>query len=305
MINVVKFSMVEQPFDLMELANEPSFLATRAFSYARRPDRTSCWTHKVMDGLYGLDKGYPGNEDSGAMASWYVFSSLGFFPNAGQPVWEVPYLPIDPTDVGRTYEAVIRINSQSGKGGIAYVVEKDYGMNLPRRLQIEFSQVVQAIADDTGKELAPAAIWTAFQREYLGAGEPYSFVEHRDGPAGRAAASHRLTATIRYHGRERIIAGAGNGPIDAFVDAMRRHCGVDIKLVDYHEHAIGAGANATAVSYVEIRTSSGNTVFGVGMHGNIVTASLQAVLSAVNRALRQAEPTVEEGVVRQVGKVSV
>jgi 2-isopropylmalate synthase len=229
----------------------------------------------------------------------------GLAANAGQPVWEVPYLPIDPNDVGRTYEAVIRINSQSGKGGIAYVVEKDYGLNLPRRLQIEFSQVVQAIADDTGKELAPAAIWTAFQREYLGAGEPYSFVEHRDGPAGRAADSHRLTATIRYHGRERIIAGAGNGPIDAFVDAMRRHCGVDIKLVDYHEHAIGAGANATAVSYVEIRTNSGNAVFGVGMHGNIVTASLQAVLSAVNRALRQAEPTVEEGVVRQVGKVSV
>jgi len=229
----------------------------------------------------------------------------GLAANAGQPVWEVPYLPIDPNDVGRTYEAVIRINSQSGKGGIAYVIEKDYGLNLPRRLQIEFSQVVQALADETGKELAPAAIWTAFQREYLGASEPYSFVEHRDGPAGRTADSHRLTATIRYHGRERIIVGAGNGPIDAFVDAMRRHCGVDIKLVDYHEHAIGAGANATAVSYVEIRTGGGNAVFGVGMHGNIVTASLQAVLSAVNRALRQAELTIGEGVVRQVGKVSV
>ena len=228
----------------------------------------------------------------------------GLAANAGSPVWEVPYLPIDPNDVGRSYEAVIRINSQSGKGGIAYIMEKDYGLNLPRRLQIEFSQAVQAIADETGKELTPAAIRAAFQQEYLDAREPYSFVEHRDSPDGRTADINRLTATIRYHGRERIIAGAGNGPIDAFVDAMRRHCGVDIKLVDYHEHAIGAGANATAVSYVEIRTRGGNALFGVGMHSNIVTASLQAVLSAVNRALRQAELTVEGSPVRQVGKAS-
>jgi 2-isopropylmalate synthase len=213
----------------------------------------------------------------------------GLAANAGSPVWEVPYLPIDPADVGRTYEAVIRINSQSGKGGVAYVMEKDYGLNLPRRLQIEFSQIVQAIADATGKELAPAAIRAAFQAEYLDLKEPYSFVEHRDTPDGRIAESNRLTATIRYKGRERIIAGTGNGPIDAFVDAMRRHCGVDIKLVDYHEHAIGAGADATAVSYVEIRAADGSSIFGVGLHGNIVTASLQAVLSAVNRALRRAE----------------
>jgi len=228
----------------------------------------------------------------------------GLAANAGQPVWEVPYLPIDPNDVGRSYEAVIRINSQSGKGGIAYIMEKDYGLNLPRRLQIEFSQAVQAIADETGKELTPVAIWAAFQQEYLDAREPYSFVEHRDSPDGRTADINRLTATIRYHGRERIIAGAGNGPIDAFVDAMRRHCGVDIKLVDYHEHAIGAGANATAVSYVEISTRSGNALFGVGMHSNIVTASLQAVLSAVNRALRQAERMIEDDPVQQVGKAS-
>ncbi|MFO1430308.1 MAG: 2-isopropylmalate synthase [Candidatus Competibacteraceae bacterium] len=228
----------------------------------------------------------------------------GLAANADQPIWEVPYLPIDPNDVGRSYEAVIRINSQSGKGGIAYVMEKDYGLTLPRRLQVEFSQVVQTIADETGKELAPTAIWTTFQQEYLDAREPYAFVEHRDSPDGRAADSHRLTATIRYHGRERIITGTGNGPIDAFVDAMRRHCGVDIKLVDYHEHAIGAGANATAVSYVEIRTSQGNAIFGVGMHGNIVTASLQAVLSAVNRALRQANLTVEESTGWQVGNAS-
>ncbi len=210
----------------------------------------------------------------------------GLTASAAEPIWEVPYLPIDPADVGRTYEAVIRINSQSGKGGIAYVLEKDYGVRLPRRLQIEFSQIIQALADQTGKELTPAAIWHAFQAEYLDAKAPYTCVEHREGPDGRTAEVDRLTATIRYHQRERIISGSGNGPIDAFVDAMRRHCGIDVKLVDYHEHAIGAGANATAVSYVEIRAADGTSVFGVGLHGNIVTASLQAVLSAVNRALR-------------------
>jgi 2-isopropylmalate synthase len=228
----------------------------------------------------------------------------GLAANAGSPVWEVPYLPMDPADVGRTYEAVIRINSQSGKGGIAYVLEKDYGLNLPRRLQIEFSQVVQAIADASGKELAPAAIWAAFQTEYLHAGEPYSCVEHRDTPASRTAEIDRLTATIRYHGRERIISGAGNGPIDAFVDAMRRHCGVAIQLVDYHEHAIGVGADAMAVSYVEIRAVDGSSVFGVGMHNNIVTASLEAVLSAVNRALRRAATATTEAYTTQAVQAS-
>lgn len=209
----------------------------------------------------------------------------GLAANAGQPVWDVPYLPIDPADVGRTYEAVIRINSQSGKGGIAYVLEKDYGLRLPRRLQIEFSQVVQAIADATGKELAPAALWAAFQQEYLERREPYRLVEHRDSGDGVAMATQRVSATLRCHGRERIIAGIGNGPIDAFVEALNRHCGIAIRVADYHEHALGAGADATAVSYVEIATPPGNALFGVGIHSNIVTASLRAVLSAVNRAV--------------------
>jgi 2-isopropylmalate synthase len=209
----------------------------------------------------------------------------GLAANAGQPVWEVPYLPIDPADVGRNYEAVIRINSQSGKGGIAYLLEKDYGLRLPRRLQIEFSPVVQAIADATGKELAPAALWTAFQQEYLERREPYRLVEHRDSGDGVAITTQRITATLRYQGRERIIAGLGNGPIDAFVEALNRHCGIAIRVVDYHEHALGAGADATAVAYVEIATPQGNALFGVGIHSNIVTASLRAVLSAVNRAV--------------------
>jgi 2-isopropylmalate synthase len=207
----------------------------------------------------------------------------GLAANGNGEPWDVPYLPIDPADVGRTYEAVIRINSQSGKGGVAYILEKDYGLKLPRRLQMEFSQVVQTIADTTGKELTPAAIYSAFQAEYLKSNEPYAFVEHRDMPDGQAM--DKVIATIRHHNLEHIIAGTGNGPIDAFIAALGQYCGNDIRVVDYHEHAVSAGADALAVSYVEMQFADGNPVFGVGIHSNIVTASLQAVISALNRAV--------------------
>ena len=213
----------------------------------------------------------------------------------GDPRWEVPYLPVDPTDLGRSYEAVIRVNSQSGKGGISYLLEKDHGLRLPRRLQIEFSQRVQAIADATGKELTSADIWAAFEAEYLQPAEPYRFVEHRTIPDSHASGVRKLTATVREHGRERLISGKGNGPIDAFTDALNRHCGLDVRVVDYHEHAIGVGANATAVSYVEVRMDGDPaSLFGVGIDSNIVTASLNAVVSAVNRALRQAPGEADE-----------
>jgi 2-isopropylmalate synthase len=204
----------------------------------------------------------------------------------GDGHWEVPYLPVDPADLGRSYEAVIRVNSQSGKGGVAYLLEKDHGLRLPRRLQVEFSQTVQAMADSTGKELTSADLWTAFAADYLQPKEPFQFVEHRSAPDGHASGACKLTATIREYGRERLISGRGNGPIDAFTDALNRHCGLDVRVVDYHEHAIGAGANANAVSYVEIRMDDRVSLFGVGMDSNIVTASLNAVVSAVNRALR-------------------
>ncbi|HCK81912.1 MAG TPA: 2-isopropylmalate synthase [Candidatus Competibacter sp.] len=215
---------------------------------------------------------------------------------SGDPRWEVPYLPVDPTDLGRTYEAVIRVNSQSGKGGIAYLLEKDHGLRLPRRLQVEFSQRVQAIADATGKEITSDDIWAAFGAEYLQLTEPFHFVEHRTIPDGHASGVRKLTATLRERGRERAISGKGNGPIDAFTDALNRHCGLKVKVVDYHEHAMGAGANATAVCYVEVRMDGEPaTRFGVGIDSNIVTASLNAVVSAVNRALRQTlgEPVSE------------
>jgi len=202
--------------------------------------------------------------------------------------WQVPYLPIDPADLGRSYEAVIRINSQSGKGGIAYVLEQDYGLTLPRRLQIEFSKVIQAIADRDGKELASKEIWDCFRSTYLEQDGPYAFVEHRTVPDGASPGRRLLDATIRIGDEERRIEGRGNGPIDAFTDALNRATGLSLAVVDYHEHATGTGADATAVAYVEARGADGATLFGVGLHQNIVTASLKAIVSAANRLERSA-----------------
>jgi 2-isopropylmalate synthase len=199
-------------------------------------------------------------------------------------VWEVPYLPMDPADVGRAYEEVIRINSQSGKGGIAFILEQDRGLRLPRRLQVEFRQVVQRITDRTGEELSSKAVWDAFAGEYLDASGPFELVDYRE-EGGRDVAD-RLVAVIRRDGVEKSIEGSGSGPIDAFVDALREHCGVSVRVSDFREHAVGAGADARAAAYVEIIDDRGS-LFGVGMHENIVEASLEAVVSAVNRSLRR------------------
>jgi len=200
-------------------------------------------------------------------------------------IWEVPYLPIDPQDVGSTYEAVIRINSQSGKGGVAYILEQDYGFELPRRLQIEFSQVVQKITDKSGDEIMSEDIWNAFQNEYLNADTPFTFVEHRTVPDAHASETRNLTATLNVDGNDKTINGKGTGPIDAYVNALVSGCNIDFRVIDYRERSIGAGADARAVAYVEIETPEG-ALFGVGEHRNIVTASLKAVTSAVNRAIR-------------------
>jgi 2-isopropylmalate synthase len=199
------------------------------------------------------------------------------------PLWEVPYLPIDPKDLGRSYEAVIRVNSQSGKGGVAYVLKTDRGLDLPRRLQIEFSKRVQEVADRTGKELTGADIWALFEATYL----------RRDGivladyhllPEPRAPERRRIAATIVVDGVERRIEGVGNGPIAAFVDALKGECGIALEVGDYREHALGAGADAQATAYVEIRDGDAATLWGVGIDGNIITASLKAVASAATRA---------------------
>ena len=207
----------------------------------------------------------------------------------GNAFWDVPYLPIDPEDVGRTYEAVIRVNSQSGKGGIAFLLERDHGLALPRLLQIEFSQVVQSITDGTGKELSSADIHAAFAREYIDRATPLAYVDHRSGHAG--GAGEQLTARIAVEGSEILLAGVGNGPVDAFVHALRERVGADVHVLAYHEHGVGSGEDATAVAYVQLRAGT-RTVYGVGLDSNIVTAALKAVVSAVNRALTQGAITL-------------
>jgi len=204
-------------------------------------------------------------------------------------VWDVPYLPIDPKDVGATYEAVIRVNSQSGKGGVAYIMETDYGIRMPRNLQIEFSNVVQSVADETGKEIASQMIWDSFEREYLANDAPFEFVDHRTASDTHASEVRTIMAVVRRDGEELSISGRGNGPIDAYVNALKEEAGVELQVTDYSEHAVGEGADATAVAYVETRTGDGERLFGVGRHPNIVTASLKAVTCAVNRAHRRQE----------------
>jgi 2-isopropylmalate synthase len=201
-------------------------------------------------------------------------------------LWAVPYLPIDPADIGRSYDAVIRINSQSGKGGISYILEQDHGLRPPRRLQIDFSQVVQRIADETGNELQSGDIWRAFGHEYLPGNGRYRFVTHRARPDTHASEAQHVIASIEENGTIHTIEGRGRGPIDGFVDALRKDRGLDIKLVDYSEHAVGSGAQAEAAAYVELQVGGAKPVFGVGIDANIVNASLQAVVSAVNRAIR-------------------
>ena len=210
----------------------------------------------------------------------------------GNTVWDVPYLPIDPADIGRTYEAVIRVNSQSGKGGIAYLLERDYGLALPRLLQVEFSQVIQKITDATGKELSAAEIRAAFDREYLDARSPVAYVDHRARHASDGGRVEHLTARLEVHGRATEATGQGNGPVDAYVHALRERLGVDVHVQNYHEHAIGAGEDATAVAYVQLRAGAGRAGYGVGEDPNIVTATLEAVTSAVNRAIDQGAITL-------------
>ena len=200
-------------------------------------------------------------------------------------LWEVPYLPIDPKHVGRTYEAVIRVNSQSGKGGVAYIMKAEHGFDLPRRLQIEFSKTIQAITEDSGTEISPSAMWDAFKREYLREPARYGLRGHELATVA-GTDGERIVAEITVDGVPRRITGAGNGPIAAFVDALRSGLGVELDVVDYAEHALGQGADAGAAAYVETVDGEGALRWGVGTHPNIITASLRAVLSALGRRAR-------------------
>lgn len=200
-------------------------------------------------------------------------------------VWEVPYLPIDPADLGRTYEEVIRVNSQSGKGGVAFIMERDHGLELPRRLQIEFSKVVQSISEDTGKEVDSDAIRDAFDTAFINATSPLEFIKHTSTEDETDESLRSLTALIKFDGKEMQIKGQGNGPVDAFVAALTSAFNVDFRIVDYHQHSTGAGADAQSACYFEIQAGKGETRYGAALNSNIVSASLIAVCSAFNRAV--------------------
>ncbi len=202
-------------------------------------------------------------------------------------IWEVPYLPIDPQDVGRSYEAVIRINSQSGKGGIAYLMATEFGLDLPRRLQIEFRDRVQQVTDATGKELMAPALWTVFEQEYLNPqGSRLDLIEYRDEPAGEQGRQRQIRVGLRDRGEDRIISGIGHGPVEAFVHALAKYVGQPLNIIDYREHALKPGSDAQAVAYVELQVGDEDRpVFGVGLDGDVTAAILRAVLSAVNRSL--------------------
>ncbi|GGT51361.1 2-isopropylmalate synthase [Actinomadura citrea] len=210
---------------------------------------------------------------------------------AGVPVeqygWEVPYLPIDPHDVGRTYEAVIRVNSQSGKGGVAYIMKTEHALELPRRLQIEFSRVVQEHTDSAGGEVTAERMWEIFEAEFLANGPRAGLLAHRT--TSRVDEKDALSCDVRVDGEIREIEGVGNGPVSAFEDALAA-VGINVRVLDYAEHAMSAGGDARAAAYVECDVrfgdGQGTTVWGVGIDGNIVTASLKAMLSAVNRVAR-------------------
>jgi 2-isopropylmalate synthase len=199
-------------------------------------------------------------------------------------LWQVPYLPIDPRDVGRTYEAVIRVNSQSGKGGVAYIMKADHGLVLPRRLQIEFSQAIQKITDGEGGEVSPKEMWDVFAEEYLAPIRPLERIRQKVTASEVDGGTDTIEAVVKVDGVEREIVGAGNGPLAAFIDALGA-IGFDVSVLDYSEHALSAGEEAQAAAYVEASVG-GKTVWGVGIATSITTASLRAVVSAVNRAAR-------------------
>ena len=213
-----------------------------------------------------------------------IKKGLNDLRNSNQEIWEVPYLPIDPSDVGRSYEAVIRINSQSGKGGVAYLLEKDHGLSMPRRLQIEFSQVVQKIADETGKEISPSDIWQTFQDTYLNESGDFLFLKHRINSqvSKEGIQMDELEVLLRNGNEEVSIKGSGNGPIDALIDALNKNLNIDISITDYHQHAVSSGSDAKAVAYSEILYKD-QSVWGIGMHQNTVIAGYVSVINGLNR----------------------
>ena len=210
-------------------------------------------------------------------------SKKGFqaIKKSNDPKWEVPYLPIDPADLGRNYEAVVRINSQSGKGGVAFLLEKDHGVSLPRRLQISLSQRIQKLADDTGKEISSSQIWDIFEKKYLQPINNYSYIKHSSSSKDDL---HKLELTMNMNNEETTIQGSGNGPIDSFVNGLSEKIGVEIKVADYHQTAISSGSDAKAAAYIELE-KDGKTFWGVGIHPNTTRASFDAIIVGLSKLL--------------------
>ena len=213
-----------------------------------------------------------------------IKKGLAEIRQSNEKLWEVPYLPIDPKDVGRSYEAVIRINSQSGKGGVAYLLEKDHGLSMPRRLQIEFSQVIQKIADESGKEISPSDIWDNFQMTYLETIGKYEFLEHNiNSKANKdGTQADEISLSLKVGSKQISINGSGNGPLDAMINAIKNDLNIDLKISDYHQHAISSGSDAKAVAYSELIYKE-ESVWGVGIHQNTVIAGLKSIICGLNR----------------------
>ena len=215
----------------------------------------------------------------------------GFAVQKPDAVWEVPYLPIDPADLGRNYDAVIRVNSQSGKGGVAYLLEEEHGLSLPRRLQIEFSRAIKRVTDETGKEVNAQMVYEIFEQEYLQQTQPWTLIDHQITSHPDTDENERFSVTVRMsqNGEEKTFKGKGNGAISACIDALD----MPIEFMDYSEHAIGSGEGSKAASYVELRLGDSHSGYGVGMHKDIVTSSFLAVISAINRHLQTVEVETE------------
>lgn len=203
-------------------------------------------------------------------------------------LWQVPYLPIDPKDIGRSYEAIIRINSQSGKGGVAYVLETEYGVQMPKAMRVEFGKIINDLADQYGTELTPQQIWQAFQQTYLRSDQPFRLESFRTTSSheGEGASTVQCVARVAVDGVTHDLRATGNGPINAFVNAMKEELVADFNIVSYAEHSLGEGSRAEAIAYIQIRTPSGETFFGAATDTNIELASIKAVLYALNRAIQ-------------------
>ena len=213
-----------------------------------------------------------------------IKKGLNALRSSNDPQWEVPYLPIDPADLGRTYEAVVRINSQSGKGGVAFLLEKDHGVSLPRRLQISMSQKIQKIADETGKEISTSEIWEIFHTNFVMPKSGHSFKNYSLKTSDATDLSDHIKAEIEIDGKNHEISGSGNGPIDAFVNALNQKLSIDIKVSDYHQSAISSGSDAQAAAYIELQKGD-KTSWGVGINPNTTKASFEAIIVGVAKLI--------------------